>query len=586
MKQYSKQDFISEPFPSIGEMIEKAKDISKDWEYGVTAFCKAQGVSSEREFKERCKTENRLTRHAAIGYHSAKETCDALKWLYDQLQERGCTLDRVGILLDTAMGISDEYREQAMVGSGLILNNEEEWIALGQAAPFMIHFGDNMIGSLRSLENLRLAFKAGATSVGNFSQYFSYNYPFNYELNKRTLDTCLAVCIMGLNREKGMVMHSNLDDGFAAAFNDLTSVLGWAKIEKYLAEDLMQAKLGHCFGNLFSSPILRITFSSALDEIKGGDSCGTMIYGNTTDYTMDFARNHSVMNGYIIGDMIGQLHTPTGHAMSAVPVSEAARIPTREEILEAQVMSNEIEAYARMIEPYINWEKIEEDKEKLLQGAERFYQNVMNGLSDMGLELNNPAEIILACKQMGPEYLESAFGAGERSTAYANGRKPIWPTDMVCTLEKIQEKCFQNFDPEKGDLNGLKAVLCATDIHEFGKVVVGNILRKAGAVVYDIGRDVSPAETAEMALETDSHVILVSSYNGIAKTFASALLKEKERLHLKAEIFMGGLLNENEEGGNIPVDVTEDLKAMGIFCVGAAEHLPEEIKRVFKHREG
>lgn len=584
MKTYSKQDFITTDFPSVAEMIEQAKEISKDWEYGQTLFCKERGVSSEREFKEQCKRENKLSRHAAIGYNSVEETCSAMKWLHQELQERECTLDRVGVLLDTVMGISDEYRDQAMVGSGLMLETEEDWVALGQAAPYMIHFGDNMIGSLRSLENLRLAFKAGTTSVGNFSQYFSYNYPFNYDLNKRTLDTCLAICIMGLNREKGMVMHSNLDDGFAAAFNDLTTVLGWAKVEKYLAEDLMNAKLGHCFGNLFSSPILRITFSAALDEIKGGDSCGTMIYGNTTDYTSDFVRNNSVVNGYIIGDMIGQIHNPTGHAMSSVPVSEAARIPTREEILDAQVMSNEIERYARMIEPYINWDKIDEDKRVLIEGAEKFYSNIMKGLSDMGLDIENPAEIILACKLMGPEYLERAFGVGEPSDAYANGRKPIWPTDMVCTLEKIQEKCFRNFDPEKANLDGLKVVLCATDIHEFGKVIVGNVLRKAGATIYDIGRDVSPAETAEMALETDSHVILVSSYNGIAKTFAKTLLKEIERLGVDAEIFMGGLLNENEEGGNIPVDVTEDLNAMGIHCVKDAENIPDEIKKILSEK--
>ena len=268
--------------------------------------------------------------------------------------------------------------------------------------------------------------------------------------------------------------------------------------------------------------------------------------------------------------------------MSSVPVSEAARIPTREEILDAQVMSNEIERYARMIEPYINWNKIEEDKQILIKGAEKVYENIMTGLSDMGIDIENPAEVILSCKLMGPEYLERAFGLGELSDSYANGRKPIWPTDIVCTLDKIQENCFQNFDPEEGNLDGLKVVLCATDIHEFGKVIVGNVLRKAGATIYDIGRDVSPAETAEMALETDSRVILVSSYNGIARTFARTLLKELDRLHIDAEIFMGGLLNENEVGGNIPVDVTSDLSAMGIHCVKEAECLPEEIKRVFK----
>lgn len=580
MKIYSKQDFINEDFPNIEEMIEEAKEISQNWEFGRTLFCKEKGVNSEREWKESCKKKGKLTRHAAVGYNSVHETCNAMKWLYEELEKRNCTLDRCGVIFDTVMGIPDEYRDQVMVGSGLILNSEEDWLALGQAAPFMIHFGDNMIGSLKSLENLEMAFKTGATSIGNFSQFFSYEYPFSYDLNKRTLDTCLAICIMGLNKEKGMVMHSNLDDGFAAAFNDLVTVLAWAKVEKYLAEDLMGAKLGHCFGNLFSSPVLRMTFSLALNAINGGDSCGTMIYGNTTDYTSDFVKNNSVVNGYILGDMIGQIHCPTGHAMSAVPVSEAARIPTKEEILDAQVMSNEIERYAREFEPYINWEKIEADKNLLISGAEVVYENIMRGLSDMGIDLRNPAEIMIACKKMGPEYLEKLFGSGELSDEYANGRKPIWPTDMVRSLEKIKNKCFEHFDAAKSDLEGLKVILCATDVHEFGKVIVGTVMRKSGAKVFDIGRDVSPSEVAEMALETDSSVILVSTYNGIAKTFAKNLISELKKLDFEAEVFMGGLLNENEDGENIPVDVTADLNAMGVHCVKEAENLPEEIKRI------
>lgn len=580
MKIFSKQDLITCEFPSARFMIEKARKISKDWKYGKTAFCRERKVASEREFKEICKANNRISRHAAIGYNSVEETCNAMKWLHKELNNRGCTLDRVGVILDFIMGIPEEYKSKAMVGSGLVLDSEEDWIALGQAAPFMIHFGDNMIGSLNSIENLRLAFLAGATSIGNISQYFSYEYPFDYDLYKRILDTCVAICIMGLKKDHGMIIHSNLDDGFAGAFNDLVTVLGWAKVEKYLAEDLMQAKLGHCFGNLFSSPILRMTFSMALDEINNGDSCGTMIYGNTTDYTLDFVRNNSVLNGYIIGDMIGQIHKPTGHAISAVPVTEAVRIPTKEEILDALIMSNEIEKYARELEPYINWEKIESDKKILLDGAERVFENIINGLDEMGIDIKNPAEIMMACKLMGPEYLEKRFGIGELSDEYSNGRKPVWPTDMVRKLKGIQERCIKKIDLESADLEGLKVVLCATDIHDFGKIIVGNVMRKANAKVYDIGRDVSPGEVAEMTLETDSKVILVSTYNGIAKTFASALLKEMEKLDLKAEIFMGGLLNENEEGGNIPKDVTNDLRELGIHCIENAEELPAEIRNI------
>ena len=56
-----------------------------------------------------------------------------MKWLYEELDKKGCTLDRVGILLDVSMGIADEYKEHAMVGSGLVLCSEE-WVALGQGS--------------------------------------------------------------------------------------------------------------------------------------------------------------------------------------------------------------------------------------------------------------------------------------------------------------------------------------------------------------------------------------------------------------------------------------------------------------------
>lgn len=583
MKEYSKQDFISEKLLSLEEMMEKAQAASKGWSFGEALFCKEKNVKSEYEFKQNCKKNHKLSRHAAIGFHSYQETVASMKWIYEELKTRDCVLDRFGILLDAAMGVPSNMRDKVNVGTGLMLNSEEEWVGLGQAAPVMIHFGDNMIGSMNSIENLRLALLSGATSLGNFSQYFSYDYPFAYDLNKRTEDTCTAVCIMGLHKDRGLIMHSNLDDGFSAAFNDLAMVLGWAKMEQYLTEELMNARLGHCFGNLFSSSVLRIVFSLALDEIKGGNTCGTMIYGNTTDYTNDFVRNHSVMNGYLIGDMIGQIHHPTGHAMSSVPVSEAVRIPKREEILEAHIMSNEIEKYAKDLEPYMNWEKINEDKDFLVERGRMVFDNLYNGFSHMGIDMKNPAEIMMTAKKMGPALLERHFGIGELSEEYAHGRKPAWPTDMVKNLEDIQSRVFSKMDADSLELTGVKVVLAATDVHEFGKLIVGNVLKKAGVTVFDIGSDVNPNEVVEMALETGSSAILISTYNGIAKTFAKELLKEIKKYSLSVEVFMGGLLNENEEGGNIPVDVSQELKALGIHCVEDAERIPAEIKKTVLH---
>ena len=36
-----------------------------------------------------------------------------------------------------------------------------------------------------------------------------------------------------------MLVHSNLDDGFAGLFADVSSALGMALVEKYIVEDLI-----------------------------------------------------------------------------------------------------------------------------------------------------------------------------------------------------------------------------------------------------------------------------------------------------------------------------------------------------------
>jgi methylmalonyl-CoA mutase cobalamin-binding subunit len=442
----------------------------------------------------------------------------------------------------------------------------------------MVHFGDNMIGTLNTLDNLKCAFAAGGTTIGNASHYYTYEYPFAYDLNKRTIDTVTGFSIMANYKEQGMLVHSNLDDGFSALFHDLSVTLGWAKLERYIVQELIGAKLGHCFGNLFSSPILRMTFASALDEINEGDSCGSMVYGNTTDFDMDFTKNYSVINSYLLGDMVAQIHTPTGHGLNAVPVSEAARIPSSQEIVDAQVMSNALEQYARTYEPYVNWDKIEADKNKLLVGSQVFYDRTLEGLDAMGIDVENPAELMLSLKKLGPAYLEKHFGAGKKSNN-VRGRIPVCPTDMVKNISKIKDNCLKNLDVEQC-LEGVKVVICSTDVHEFGKEIVGSVLQEAGATIYDIGTDASPMEIVEMVIETDSNFVAISTYNGIALTFGKRTLEALGKYNLKVPVFMGGLLNENLEEESLPVDVTDKLKELGVLCSGQADEMVSMISKL------
>ena len=585
MAEITRQQLITEELPSLAEIKSRAESVSRNWVIGRSPFMEKMGVNSEREYKERCKKEGKIMRHAHIGYNSSQETVSAIKYIYKELEKRGCQLDRFGICLDCQMGVPPELREKIPRGAGQVFNSPEEWIEVAQAAPVMVHFGDNMIGTLNTLENLRCAFAAGGTTIGNASHYYTYEYPFSYDLNQRTIDTVTGFAIMAKYADQGMLVHSNLDDGFAAMFHDLSVTLGWAKLERHIIQDLIGAKLGHCFGNLFSSPLLRIVFALALDDINGGDSCGTMVYGNTTDFDLDFTKNYSVVNSYLLGDMIAQIHCPTGHGLNAVPVSEAARIPSPEEIVEAQIMSNTLERYARMFEPYMNWDKIEADKNKLLIGANVFYDRVLEGMDAKGIDVENPAELMLSLKKLGPAYLESHYGIGKKMKN-REGRIPLWPTDMVKNIDKIRERSMEKIGDDK-ILEGTKAVICATDVHEFGKEVVKSVLEKAGAKIYDIGTDASPTEIAETVIETDSQYAVISTYNGIALTFGKRVLEELKKYHLDVPVFMGGILNENMDNGSLPVDVTDQLKALGIHCTKQAEEIVgimDEINK--KKKEG
>jgi len=514
-------------------------------------------------------------RHAHIGYNSADQTIEAIKRIYEELDKAGYRLDRFGICLDCQMGVPAEQRDLIPRGAGLVFDSPDQWIEIAQAVPVMVHFGDNMIGTLNSLENLRCAFAAGGTTIGNASHYYTYEYLFPYDLNKRTIDTVTGFAIMAQYKDRGMLVHSNLDDGFASLFHDVTSSLGWAKLETYIVSDLLGARLGHCFGNLYSDPALRIAFSFALDDVHGNDSCGSMIYGNTTDFQQDFRKNHAVISGYLLGDLIGQIHRPTGHALNAVPVSEAARIPSPEEIMDAQIMSNELERYARLAEPYYNWDRITALEQKLVTGADVFFDRTLEGLDSMGIDIKNPAELMLSMKKLGPAYLEEHFGAGMMTD---KGRKPVWPTDMTRRISRIREESLQKIS--KDSLDGTTAVVSSTDVHEFGKEVVKDVLTTAGAKVYDLGTDVSPEEIAETAVETDAAYICVSTYNGIALTFARRLLEVLSKNQVSCPVFMGGMLNETQENGSLPVDVTGKLKDLGVICTKTADEIVDVMKRL------
>ena len=61
-----------------------------------------------------------------------------------------------------------------------------------------------------------------------------------------------------------------------------------------------------------------------------------MVYGDTISFGTDFNQNRGLVAEYLLWDIMTQLECPTGNAVLPLPVTEALRIPSAEEIADAR----------------------------------------------------------------------------------------------------------------------------------------------------------------------------------------------------------------------------------------------------------
>lgn len=578
-----KRRFNEKELPDMATLKHEADKIAKNITIGETLFMKKHGVKSEGEYKRRLAEQHKVMKHSHIGWNSWDSTAEGFRKIYKTLEESGSKVDRFGVSLDWTMGVPENLRDKIPVGTGLIFNTPEEWKAVGQVVPVQPHFGDHMIGSLNSSENTKLALEAGVTTIGNVSQYYTFEYPGIEMEKERTEDMVKALMIMGEFRDLGSIVHSNLDDGFGSQYHDLANLVGWAMIERYIVEDLLGAGLGHCFGNLFSDPMLRIIFNCVMNKINKHHTAGSMIYGNTIDFGGDFSRNFGAMASFSMADAIGQMKYPSGHAICPIPVTEATRIPSADEIIEAHRLVDIMIEKAPLYSSFINWEKVEAETDILATCGRIFFERVMNGLDDMHVDIHHAGEMLGVLKAIGPEQLEINFGVGKQEKNAMRGRIPVRPTSIVQTINEKKDNLMKKIGSlEDKPLKGIKIVMGTTDVHEFGKEVCKSIVMEAGATVFDLGATVSPAELMDTIQETESNVVIISTYNGIALSYAKEVLEGFEKNHIDASLIMGGLLNENQDGSDLPVDVSKEVAALGVNADNDAEKLVENVLKLCK----
>ena len=253
--------------PSAKEVIAEGRKKANDAKLGVSAFLDIHKVPSEADFKTREAAHGRVMQHAQIGFRSLERTIEAAEKIHNAVNDAGFQVDRYGICLDWSMGYPQADRDGRPKGTGLILRDGEEFTRLANAAPVAAHFGDFVIGMPSALENTAAALAAGSTSIGNLGQYFTFELPGWRDDVETTRATVSAIALTAAQPVKVLV-HSNVDDGFASRFSDLASALGAVLLEIHIVDDLLGGSVSHCYGHTFSRPLARFAFQRALARVS------------------------------------------------------------------------------------------------------------------------------------------------------------------------------------------------------------------------------------------------------------------------------------------------------------------------------
>ena len=567
---------LPEPvLPDSDQLTAQGRRLASGVALGSCAFLEEHGVACELEYKRRRIAAGQIMFQAQVGYRDIDKTERACLQIDAHLRGRGYRVDRYGLIFDRSMGYPPSLRPERPRGTGLVVDDPDRLRRLTARVPVAPHFGDHMIGPPASVENTIMALEAGSTSLGNLAQYYTFDLLYEGGDIHRTEATVKAIALVAALPVE-VIIHSNLDDGFASLFADLCCSLGMVLVEQHIVGDLLGATLAHSFGQTFSNPLHRIAFQRALGRLE--PRAGTMIYGDTTGFRPEEWSNIAVLASSLTADLLAQRLSPTLHAIVPVPLTEFSRIPEPEEIITAQEAANGLNERVEALLPLVDPSAADALAERLIEGGRHFARALFQGFEEAGIDTASPVEMLLAVKRLGPRRLEQLFGPGERSPE-SSRRRPVVPSNTIEEVETRIDAMVTRLPealPKALRSRGLVACIATTDVHEWGKLGLERAFGQLGISIIDAGVNADPDRVVRCALEGGADFIALSTYNGIALTYARALRREMTNASFELPVYLGGRLNQVPEGSNtsLPVDVTAQLREIGCRpCVDVEEML-------------
>lgn len=553
-------------------------DWKKSWQWGYeigkeiqieeTPFMKKHGVKSEAEYRLREAAAGRITWQVNMGLASVDDEVAGLEELEKFNQETGLKISFCHQLPKNIVGTPKDKREGIPTGVGFELNEYEDWHRISHASTIQPIFGDNHLGYPNSVETTINCLRAGCKYQGMFCMFHQVAPGCPDEVWNMN-EVIKAVGICAAKHDEDVIIASNMDDGLPAYCMDLASYLAYAKWERYVVEDLCEARYAMSFGNLTSDLIQKASmWLAASDAFSKDDQPGIeFIYPNTVDHW-----DHHLHSNYGFQIPEGLMITlverkyKTGASFLAVPISEKVAIPTVSEMLDMQGALQRTAESAPYYEKLINWDIVEETRDRIKEFSEVMFKNFMTGMEEAGIDITDPIEMMVVLKKMDPTKFEQLF----HPSVVQGGKErvePMLPAALWSFSEKMALEIIDDFkDTEYAEKMKDKRICVASgDLHYFGLYVMTRVFEALGADVLYGGNSLDAVDVLDLADEYGVDTLCVSLHNGQALGYARLLSQLAEERGREYHFYLGGLLTSFlDEDDETPSDVTAHIEKMGL----------------------
>ena len=571
LKEYI-QSLIPEGFPDGNDMVREGREMAKDIPWNKSRFLKETGYKSHLEYRKENLKNGKQTYQLLVGLSTLEEELDAIKKIDEFHKRTGFEVRSMQSIPSQLVGLDPKDWEGAPKPTSYLMEKEEDWLAHTEAAPVDCCWQDWHLASPNNLNETKYALEAGTSRLGCFST-FIWEYPGYNEEKKRFSDMFRTMGILAAKKDEGLDCVTYPEDGMPGFFMDVASYVGYEMIEHYIIEDLCGARMALSYGGLLSEIVPRMAFALAMQKLYGTPDHPFVTYynGSTNEqWDHDIEANYGLGASEMLIEAIINLKYDMPTVINPVSVTEALRVPTLDELFNIVKCGIGVERKAKDWLDIIDFTKFEEMRDLLIEKGTKFYDNVMKGFEEAGVNIKDPLEMVMVLRRFDPVKFEQEF---HPSIQEAGKFKPYVPTVLGRETMEMTENIVKDLKEKGYDsmVKGKKIVCGSADGHSYGLMLIDNVWSDMNAEVVDCGTNMEPSFILDLYDEEDADAVCVSVHCGQTLDYARQLKEEEKKRGKKYNIVIGGMLNSMLPGNTEPVDVSDIVEEMGICATNDFE---------------